>query len=190
MISTISGTEQYNLIDAARRARVRCFVPSEFEGSLHQRPSNDPLDRGSSQALEFLERCATSRHDRMRYTVFSCGVFYERFAPGGLAAYDLGAGLSIQNQGDYLINVGAYSAEIPQSTSSGRSVHITLTSAYDVASFVAAAIELGIDTWPREFRMRGAYLTPQRLVEVCQDVTGGMGDGACLQSEVRSQTSC
>jgi hypothetical protein len=90
VISTISGTEQYNLIDAARRARVRCFVPSEFEGSLRARPRDDPIDTGSAHALEFLERCTTARHGRMRYTVFSCSVFYERFAPGGLAAYGAG----------------------------------------------------------------------------------------------------
>jgi hypothetical protein len=177
VISTILGTEQYNLIDAARRARVRCFVPSEFEGSLRSRPRDDPTDRGSAQALEFLERCATARHDRMRYTVFSCGIFYERFAPGGLAAYNIGASLNIQHEGDYLLNIRSYSAEIPQSTANGRSVHLTLTSVYDVARYVAAAIDLGIDNWPREFRVRGAYLTPQRLVEVCQDVRGGISDG-------------
>jgi hypothetical protein len=34
VISTISGSPQINLIDAASRAEVRRFVPSEFEGNL------------------------------------------------------------------------------------------------------------------------------------------------------------
>ena len=41
VISTIAGNEQLNLIDAARQARVRVFVPSEFEGDLKHRPEND-----------------------------------------------------------------------------------------------------------------------------------------------------
>jgi hypothetical protein len=109
----------------------------------------------------------------MRFTVFTCGVFYERFAPGGLAAYNVGTSFHIQGQGDYMIDVGAGIAEIPQTNSQGRPVHITMTSMYDVARLVAAAVERGIDSWPREFKMRGAHVTTQRLAEICQEVRGG-----------------
>ncbi|KAI0101747.1 isoflavone reductase [Nemania sp. FL0031] len=172
VISTISGVEQLNLIDAARRARVRTFVPSEFEGSIGQRPlpANDPFDNGSSAALERLRHWASQRASPMKYTVFSCGVFYERFAPGGLGSYSMGASFRLQNQGDYLIDVGIGEAELPESNAQGRPIQITLTSAYDVARFVAAAIELGIDTWPREFKMRGARITPQRIQHFCSEV--------------------
>ncbi|KAI1850578.1 hypothetical protein JX266_003860 [Neoarthrinium moseri] len=172
VISTISDTEQYNLIDAARRAHVRHFVPSEFEGALSHRPANDPLDRGSSSALEFLRNCASSRSRQMRFTVFSCGIFYERFAPQGLASYNMGAGSRIQNPGDYMLDLNRCVAEIPQTNSQGRSVNVTMTSVYDVARFVAAAIDLGISNWPREFKMRGAQVTTTRLAEICQEVTG------------------
>lgn len=174
VISTISGPEQVNLIDAARRARVRCFVPSEFEGALAQRPSEtDPLDRGSSTALDWLRRWSSSKQHPMKFTVFSCGVFYERFAPGGLSSINIGASHHIQNGGDYMIDIGGYTAEIPQNNSQNHSVHVTLTSVFDVARLVAAAIELGIDSWPREFKMRGAHVTTRRLAEICQEVRGG-----------------
>ncbi|OTB09146.1 hypothetical protein M426DRAFT_133489 [Hypoxylon sp. CI-4A] len=174
VISTISGAEQLNLIDAARRARVRCFVPSEFEGSLARRPEpgTDPFDNDSSAALTQLRHWSQPRQYSMKYTVFSCGIFYERFAPGGLQAYNMGASCRIPNQGDYMIDVGQATAEIPEANSQGRPVYIVMTSAVDVARFVAAAVELGVDNWPREFRMRGTRMTVQRLQEICSEVRG------------------
>ncbi|KAI1344742.1 isoflavone reductase [Xylariaceae sp. FL0016] len=171
VLSTISGVEQLNLIDAARRARVRCFVPSEFEGALGHRPTaNDPFDNDSSTALGQLRHWSSSRHYPMRYTVFSCGVFYERFAPGGLQAYNMGASCRLPNEGDYLVNIRSGTAELPATNVHGRVVNVTMTSALDVARFVAAAVDLGIESWPREFRMRGAKLTPQRIQELCSEV--------------------
>ncbi|KAI3326409.1 isoflavone reductase [Xylariaceae sp. AK1471] len=172
VISTISGVEQLNLIDAARQARVRTFVPSEFEGSLSHRPppGNDPFDNDSSTALEQLRHWSSSRHYSMKYTVFSCGVFYERFAPGGLRTYNMGATCRLPDQGDYLINVGLGTAELPETNAQGRQVQISMTSAADVARFVAAAVELGINNWPREFKMRGARITPQRIQQYCSEV--------------------
>ncbi|KAI0545259.1 isoflavone reductase [Xylaria curta] len=170
IISTISGTEQLNLIDAARQARVRTFVPSEFEGSLSHRPNNDPFDNGSSTALGELQHWLSSRHYHMKYTVFSCGVFYERFAQGGLRTYNMGGSCRLPNQGDFLIDVGLGTAELPDTNSQGRQIQINMTSAYDVARFVAAAVELGIDNWPREFKMRGERITPQRILQYCTEV--------------------
>ncbi|KAI1178599.1 isoflavone reductase [Nemania sp. FL0916] len=172
VISTVGGVEQLNLIDAARLARVRTFVPCEFEGALAQRPApaDDPFDEYSHVALSQLQLWHTSRSFSMRYTVFSCGIFYERFAPGGLRSYNMGGRLRIPNQGDYLIDVGNGTAELPETDPQGRQIHITLTSAFDVARFVAAAVELGIETWPREFRMRGARITPQRIQQFCSEV--------------------
>jgi hypothetical protein len=175
VISTIPGPEQINLIDAARRARVGCFVPSEFEGPLSQRPSDyDPIDRGSATAIDFLERCAAARSHPMKFTVFSCGVFYERFAQDGLGGLNMGASFGMETPSAYMLDIANGVAEIPLRNAQGRSVYVTMTSVYDVALFVAAAIELGIRNWPREFRMRGAHVTTERLTEICQEVTGGM----------------
>ncbi len=173
VISTISGNEQLNLIDAARRARVRLFVPSEFEGDLNHRPANDPLDRGSQSALQLLESWSHSKSQRLRYTVFSCGVFMERFGPGGLQTYGIGAGCGIQGPDDYLVNIQEAKAEIIPMNSNGAAVRVSLTSVYDVAQFITAAIELGLDTWPKEFRMRGDSVTVRELVETCSNALGG-----------------
>ncbi|KAH6844984.1 hypothetical protein B0I37DRAFT_446938 [Chaetomium sp. MPI-CAGE-AT-0009] len=172
VISTISGNEQLNLIDAARRARVRVFVPSEFEGDLSHRPANDPLDRGSQSALQLLEGWSQSKSHRLRYTVFSCGIFMERFGPGGLQTYGIGAGSGIQGPDDYLVNLQEARAEIIMGNSSGRPVRISMTSVYDVAQFITAALDLGLDNWPKEFRMRGDSVTAQELVETCSNALG------------------
>ncbi|KAK4153216.1 hypothetical protein C8A00DRAFT_34053 [Chaetomidium leptoderma] len=172
VVSTIAGNEQLNLIDAARRARVRVFVPSEFEGDLNHRPANDPLDRGSHSALELLEGWSQSKSHRLRYTVFSCGIFMERFGPGGLQTYGIGAGSSIQGPDDYLVNLQEARAEIIPANASGRPVRISMTSVYDVAQFITSAIELGLDSWPKEFRMKGDSVTAQELVETCSNALG------------------
>ncbi|KAK5987175.1 hypothetical protein PT974_11295 [Cladobotryum mycophilum] len=166
VISTISGNEQLNLIDASGRGRVRVFVPSEFEGSLNRRPSrNDPLDRGSSQALALLRQWAES--SRMKYTVFSCGVFMERFHPYGLGSFDIGYGSSASGPGDFLVNLSTATAEFPDRDSKGHSVRVCLTSVYDVVRFVVAAVDIGPSRWPREFTMCGDRLAVRDLVSAC-----------------------
>ncbi|KAK1836321.1 hypothetical protein QBC39DRAFT_411112 [Podospora conica] len=170
VISTISGNEQLNLIDAARRARVRRFVPSEFEGDLQHRPANDLLDRGSHAARELLDRLA--RTTDMNFTVFSCGLFMERFGPGGLQAYALGSSSGVQGPSDYIVDVAAATAEVVETDRRGRAAQVSLTSVYNVVQFVAAAIEQGVDNWPREFRMRGDQMTIRELVATCSNVRG------------------
>lgn len=172
VISTIAGKEQLNLVDAARRACVRVFVPSEFEGPLSHRPENDPLDRGSQAALQLLRSLSESK--QLRYTVFSCGIFMERFGPGGLQTYHIGAGCGIQGPDDYLVNIQEARAEIIPTNSAGRPARVSLTSAYDVAQFVTAAIEMGLDAWPKEFRMKGDSMTVQELITTCSNTLGSM----------------
>lgn len=173
VISTISGCPQLNLIDAARRARVRTFVPSEFEGALAGRPtSSDPLGRGSEAALDILQQWtqSSSSPPAMQYTVFSCGVFYERFAPGGLALLNISTGPNVPNSGDFLVNIGNATAEIVEFNAHGGPVVVSMTSVYDVARFVAAAIEVGPNVWPREFKMRGDQLSVRDIVRACSSV--------------------
>ncbi|KAF4827084.1 Oxidoreductase swnR [Colletotrichum tropicale] len=174
VISTIRGQEQVNLIKAARHSRVRLFVPAEFEGCISHRPSTSdhPLDYGSNEALELLKHYANSKSRKMDYTVFSCGILYERFAPGGLAEYGMGAHQHIQGQGSYLVDVGNATADIIETNGSGRPVQVSMTSVADVARFVAAAIELGPGTWPREFRMRGDRMSVRDIFAKCSNVRG------------------
>lgn len=194
VISTIPGQSQHNLIDAAHLARVRTFVPSEFEGALARRPptTNDPLDRGSAQALDRLRQLAQPQNHQhhhhqqqhphtqqspspwpMSFTVFSCGVLYERMAPGGLASFNIGAGQTLTGQGDYLADVGNATAEFVESNAQGGRALVTMTSVFDVARFVAAAVEIGPERWPRELRMRGDQLSVRDIVGTAINVRGG-----------------
>ncbi|EQK98624.1 isoflavone reductase family protein [Ophiocordyceps sinensis CO18] len=180
VISTISGQEQLNLIPAAVRGRVRVFVPSEFEGSLTRRPApahqahqahqalDDSLDRGSAAALELLQQWA--RQSRIRYTVFSCGLFMERFHPCGLGYLNIGRGSGIASAGDYLVDINQATAEYAERDSRGRSVRVCLSSVYDVVRFIVAAIDLGTEKWPVEFTMRGDRMTLSELVDTCSRV--------------------
>lgn len=183
VISTISGQEQLNLIQAAVRGRVRVFVPSEFEGSLTRRPApahqahqahqalGDSLDRGSAAALELLQQWA--RQSRIRYTVFSCGLFMERFHPCGLGYLNIGRGSGIASAGDYLVDINQATAEYAERDSRGRSVRVCLSSVYDVVRFIVAAIDLGTEKWPVEFTMRGDRMTLSELVDTCSRVRNG-----------------
>ncbi|TQW00732.1 hypothetical protein V2A60_001779 [Cordyceps javanica] len=157
VISTISGQEQLNLINAAGHGRVRYFVPSEFEGSLAKRPParSDPLDRGSAAALALLRQWSDGS-SRMKWTVFSCGVLMERFHPYGLAGiFNMGAGEGVGTVGSYLADINNGFADYTPRDAKGNSVKICLTSVLDVVRFIVAAVELGPSTWPSEFTMRG-----------------------------------
>lgn len=177
LISTIrEETIQINLINAALHARVHTFVPAEFEGAVAHRPtSNDPFDHGAGSIRQYLSTSSQSNHrtHTLRYTVFSCGVFYERFAPGGLGRFNIGRSANVWNPGDYLLNIETAQAEIVLRNAQGRPVTVSMTSVYDVARFVAAAVEIGLDHWPREFRMRGDQLSLEEIVHDCSTARRG-----------------
>ncbi|KAG5919451.1 hypothetical protein E4U42_006520 [Claviceps africana] len=165
-ISTISGREQVSLINAAADARVRVFVPSEFEGSVSKRPLyDDPLDRGSTEALALLKRW--ERSSGMRYTVFACGVFMERFHPFGLGYLNIGYGSGVSGPGDYLVDINNCTAEYTEENARGHTVRVCLTSVYDAVRFIVAAIDLGPRNWPHEFTMRGDRLSVRDIVRTC-----------------------
>ncbi|KAH0599911.1 hypothetical protein MHUMG1_02701 [Metarhizium humberi] len=180
-ISTISGTEQLSLINAAGRARVRVFVPSEFEGSLSRRPShNDPLDRGSTQAIALLKQWESA--SRMKYTVFACGIFMERFHPYGLGYLNIGYGSGVSAVGDYLLDINHATAEYAAENSKGHTVRVCLTSVYDVVRFIVAAIDLGPRNWPHEFTMRGDRMSVRDVVGTCSRVRNVAFDHHMRQS--------
>lgn len=167
VISTISGNAQLALIDAAAASHVRRFVPSEFGGPPSLRPQGDLLDEGRHAAIQRLHQLESTG---MRFTVFTCGIFYERFAPGGMAARQLGLRSQIGEEGAYLMNFRQRTAQIPYSTATGTSACVCLTSVVDVARFVVAALDL--PAWPREFRLRGERLSVRDLVAIAEQVQG------------------
>ncbi|KAF5022792.1 hypothetical protein F66182_5156 [Fusarium sp. NRRL 66182] len=164
VISTFSGDEQLNLINAAAQSGVQFFVPSEFEGCLERRPEHDQLDTYSysSQARTLLRRWA--RSSQMKWTVFSCGIFMERFLPQGLGSLMIGHGCNLANAGSYLLDMNSYTAEYVERNARGHTVRVCMTSVYDVVQFVIAAIDLGPANWPREFTMRGDRLSVRDVV--------------------------
>ena len=171
-VSTISGDEQLNLINAAGRARVSVFVPSEFEGTIARRPwQNDHLQRKSADALKLLRQW--EGQSRMRYTVFSCGLFMEHFHPKGLGHLNIGHGSGVTGVGGYLLDVENATAEYVPFDSQGREVMVCLTSVYDVVRLFVAAIDLDPRTWPHEFTLRGDRLSVQDAVAVCGQVLRG-----------------
>ncbi|KAF7551004.1 hypothetical protein G7Z17_g5333 [Cylindrodendrum hubeiense] len=167
VISVVGGREQLNLINAAATSGVQMFVPSEFEGSVSKRPRNDPLDAAtySSRARSLLRKLSQST--QMSYTVFSCGIFMERFHPQGLGSLGIGNSADLAEAGSYLLNLNHASAEIVEKDSGGHTVRICMTSVYDVVQFIVAAIELGPGTWPRELTMRGDRMSLRDIVGTC-----------------------
>lgn len=177
VISTISGQAQLSLIDAAAEVHVRRFVPSEFEGPPLQRPDIDPLDRGQKIALSKLQE---KQQLGMEYTVFTCGVFYERFHPGGLAALQLGAGTHISGEGQYILEMRRQTASIP-CYPSGDAVHICMTSAEDVGRYIVAALDL--PQWPNEFFLAAERMKIDDIVAAAELVSG-------LSLQISSQSKC
>ncbi|GAD94607.1 isoflavone reductase family protein [Paecilomyces variotii No. 5] len=168
VISTIQGQAQLALIDAAAHMHVRRFIPAEFEGLPALRPQSDILDRGKTAALNRLAHYRTN--NGMESAVFACGVFYERFAPGGMASLQLGQSIYANNEGDYLMDIRRMAAQIPYLDPAGNEVRICLTSAQDVVRFVVEALEL--PEWPTEFTMCGDRMTLNDVVGVAENMMG------------------
>jgi nucleoside-diphosphate-sugar epimerase len=172
VISTVSGVPQINLIDAAAHSGVRRFVPAEFEGPPARRATNDPLDRGKRATIDRLRHWSHHHRHQMRFTIFSCGIFYERFAQGGLAALNIGSSTGIQNEGAYLMNARSGTAEIVERTTSGQPIYVSLTSVRDLGRFMIAALDLGLQSWPAEYRMSGERLTVTQILQWAAAVRG------------------
>jgi hypothetical protein len=167
VISTVSGNAQLNLIDAAAAAHVRRFAPSEFEGTPSVRPANDVLDNRRRAAIARLQQYESQG---MRYTIFTCGIFYERFSPGGMAASQIGVRSNIAQEGEYIMDLRRAKAQLPFYNEAGQPVYVCMTSARDVARFVVAALSLA--SWPQEFRMRGDRMSVSDLVTIGEQLRG------------------
>ncbi|KAL2370801.1 hypothetical protein RJZ57_004754 [Blastomyces gilchristii] len=113
----------------------------------------------------------------MQYAVFACGIFYERFAPGGMAAFQLGKGTYIDGEGEYLMNICMMKAEIPYFNVLGAPVVVCMTSAQDLARYIVAALDL--PQWTTEFRVCGRRMTLGDIVkeaEIIRATTAGCYD--------------
>lgn len=176
VISTVSGAEQMNLIQAAGEGSVRHFVPAEFEGKLsatRRASADDPLRPNSMSTQTFNLLRHYEQRRRMKHTVFSCGILMETFHPDGLGHFNMGAGVGLQNPGDFLLNINTAAATYTHRNTSNRRVHVCLTSAYDLAQFIVAALEIGPANWPSEYTLRGDRLSVEELVNICSRLRNG-----------------
>ncbi|KAL1630492.1 hypothetical protein SLS56_004892 [Neofusicoccum ribis] len=167
IISTVSGPSQLALIKAAVNAGVRRFAPAEFEGPPSLRQNNDPLDRGRASAMAYID------HYRSYFeatTVFVCGILYERFQPGGLAAARIGASTGVSQEGNYILDLRYMTAQVPAYDSTNQPSYVCMTAAQDAARLVVAALDM--PTWPPEFRMCGERIKVYDLVAIARGVRG------------------
>lgn len=165
----MTGNPQIALIHAAAANRVSRFAPAEFGSTPNgSDPENDPLDRGRSLALQLLHHYKTTQN--MQYTLFICGILYERLAPGGLYNQGLSLNAAAAGEGDYILNVRNMTADAPVWDEDDDLVHVCLTSTRDVARFIVAALEMR--DWPTALTMSGERMTVQELVALVEDVRG------------------
>ncbi|KAI9663628.1 MAG: hypothetical protein M1821_007118 [Bathelium mastoideum] len=174
IVSTILGPSQLRLIEAAVRARVRRFIPAEFEGPPNLRPANDPLDRGRRAARERLYQY----RNHIQYTIITCGIFYERFQPGGLSAARIGASSGFSGEGDYILNIRHMTAQVPVYDRNSQYTSICMTSARDVARYVVRALDL--PQWPPELSVYGERMTVYDLVTLVSNLRGELLDKGTL----------
>lgn len=166
VISTVTGTAQLRLIDAAIKCRVRRFAPAEFEGQPALRSQNGLLDRGRETALALLQHYRSY----IQSTVFVCGILYERFSVNGMLSHRIGVSTGYGNEGDFIADPRNMTALAPVYDSAQNFSYICLTSAYDVARFVVRSLDM--PSWPQEMTMVGERMTVSALIDVIQSCRG------------------
>lgn len=176
IISTVTGTPQLRLIEAAVRCRVRRFAPAEFEGQPGLRGQNDLLDRERSSALSLLQHY----NGYIQYTVFVCGILYERFAVGGLTSQRMSVCTGYGKEGDYIADARNMLSVAPVWDAAHNLACLCLTSAEDVAQFVVSSLDM--PTWPPEMSMCGERMTVSALVETIRACRSISSTSITLQS--------
>ena len=100
-----------------------------------------------------------------------CGIFYERFQPGGLSASRLGLTSGFAGEGDYIANSRTMEAQVPCYDSIGTpNVTVCLTAAQDVGRFVTRALDL--PQWPPAMSMCGDRIAVRDLINLIQQLQG------------------
>jgi hypothetical protein len=98
-----------------------------------------------------------------------------RFHPKGLTHFNIGFRADAPGPNEFLVDLEtSMVAEYLLKNSRGKTVRVCLTSVYDLAKFIVAAIEHGPGNWPREFTLRGDRLSVEDLVKSCSYVANSM----------------
>lgn len=175
MISTVSGGAQLSLIEAAAAAEVRLFIPSSFSGPRQSSPLLSP-DADFVSALNLL--ASQQGRTSMRHTIITCGIFFERFGPGGLSASEISRSGNpnegIGHEGDFLVDIREGTAMVPFRTADQPEKYICVTGARDVARYIVAALQRkpDISKWPAEFKFFTERISITELLEMCARARG------------------
>ncbi len=160
VISTVTGSAQLRLIEAAIQCQVRRFAPAEFEGQPELRRQDDILDRGRTAALQLLQHY----RGHLQYTVFVCGILFERLSINGMASHRIGVNSGYWREGDYIAHARDMTSVAPVWNDAQNLACLCLTSAYDVARFVVRSLDMPL--WAPEMSMCGERMTVHMLVEI------------------------
>ncbi len=71
------------------------------------------------------------------------------------------------------MDVELSTAKVVENTASDRPISISMTSVHDLARYIVAALELGIQNWPEEFTMYGDRRTVNDILRWAESVKGG-----------------
>ena len=143
---------QLALLDAAVKAGVKRFVPSEF--GLRSSPES-PIE-GFRWKWVVAEAV---RKSGLEYTIFEVGIFTNYLAAGTPGIGHLYPLMP-------LLDVEHYKGTLPADTS----IPVVLTTAEDVGKFVAASLDL--ENWPEYSQVRGDRKTLAEILNVAEEVRG------------------
>lgn len=74
------------------------------------------------------------------------------------------------------MDVGAGTAEVMVGNIEGEQIWVCMTAVHDVARYLVAALEVDLESWPDEFRMRGDRRTITEIIRWGEAARGG---GSC-----------
>lgn len=159
VISTIAGTSyadvvtpQLALLEAARKAGVKRFAPSEFAGVAQP---------GDAHSLYGLKRIVADavRESGLEYTLFANGVFMNYLACGT-------PGMGHLQSYTYLFDIEGCKADLP----GDGDRYVVWTRGDDVGRFVAAS--LALKSWPETSRIAGDRKTLNETLKIAEAIRG------------------
>ncbi|GIJ89503.1 hypothetical protein Asppvi_008445 [Aspergillus pseudoviridinutans] len=148
---------QKNLIDAAVRAGVKRFAPSEWATSVIQ----PPILRAKEETRRYLEE-QNRQQTVLEYTLFQPGLFINYLTTPFKSAAHL-------HQTELPFDFNNRRAIVPENYDQ---IYVTLTKVQDLAQVVARAISFE-GKWPVVGGVKGTDISLKQLISVGEKVRGG-----------------
>ncbi|KAJ2981353.1 hypothetical protein NQ176_g2077 [Zarea fungicola] len=151
-----SGTSELALLEAAKKAGVVRFVPSEWSGECH-----DIVDLYSAKPVVWKAVQASG----LEYTRFVSGLWLNVWGPGCIRNQKEATG-GYGARPPFAIDLKAGTAIIPGDDSQ----KVVVMRTQDIGKFVAASLDM--PQWPHEMKVGGDRLTLTEVVELARTVCG------------------